>query len=92
MAYLWPPSLTAACPPHCKRAHLAVKKGLQELRIGKKKRGRSGSTRHKAKVCVCNVRVVVCWIIHASALQLEIEGGKNKMFKTHLDDFSGGAV
>lgn len=71
---------------------MAVKKGLQELRIGGKKRGWSGSTKHKVKVRVCNVTVVVYWIIHASAPQLEIEGGKNKMFKTHLDDFSGGAV
>lgn len=41
------------------------------------------------KVCVCNVSVV-CRIIHAPAPQLEIEGGENKMFKTDLDDFSGG--
>lgn len=33
---------------------------------------------------------VVHRIIHAFAPQLEIEGGKNKMFKTYLDDFSEG--
>lgn len=49
MAYLWPPSLTAACPPHCKRAHLAVKKGLQELRIGKKKEVGVGAPGTKLK-------------------------------------------
>lgn len=34
----------------------------------------------------------VLWVIHAPALPLEVEGGKNKMFRTDLDDFSGGAV
>lgn len=34
----------------------------------------------------------VRWVIHAPALPLEVEGGKNKMFRTDLDDFSGGAV
>lgn len=45
----------------------------------------------RVKVCFYNV-VVVCWIIHAPTPPLEIEGGKNKMFKTNLDDFSGAAV
>lgn len=48
-------------------------------------------TKLRVKVCVCNVSVMR-WIIHAPAPQLEIEGGENKMFKTYLDDFSGGAV
>lgn len=48
-------------------------------------------TKLRVKACICSLSVVH-WIIHAPAPQLEIEGGKNKMFKTDLDDFSGGAV
>lgn len=88
-----PLSLSVFCLQHCKRAHFIVKKSLQELRRGGKKKVGAGvpGTKLRVKVCVCNVSVM-CWIIHAPAPQLVIEGGENKMFKTYLDDFSGGAV
>ena len=71
--------------------------GCQErlARAKDRKKNKAGvglsGTKLRVKVCICNVSVVR-WIIHAPAPQLEIEGGKNKMFKTNLDDFSGGAV
>lgn len=72
---------TLGCPERLARAERRKKQGAvgvagAELRV---------------EVCVCNVWVVH-QIIHASAPQLETEGGKNKMFKTNLDDFSGAAV
>lgn len=71
---------------------MVAEKGLQERRMGKKKVGVGvPGTKLIVKVCVCNVSVV-CRIIHVPAPQLEIEGGKTKMFKTDLDDFSGGVV
>lgn len=48
-------------------------------------------TNLRVKVCVSDVSVVR-WITQAPAPPLEAEGGKNKMFRTDLDDFSGGAV
>lgn len=85
-----PPSLSVVCSQYCRRAHLVDEKGLQELRIDKNPRWEwECQTQRRVKVCVCNVSVVH-WITHASAPRLEIEGGENKMFKTYLDDFSGG--
>lgn len=49
------------------------------------------STNLRVKVRICGVSVVR-WITQAPAPPLEADDGKNKMFRTDLDDFSGGAV
>lgn len=49
------------------------------------------STKVQVKACGCDTPEVR-WVIHTPALPLQVEGGKNKMFRTNLDDFSGSAV